>query len=367
MKFRTYITLFLAVFSSAFFLASCLNEDNKIPDNCYDGVLNNGEINIDCGGPNCEECDHCTNGVFEPERGETWVDCGGECPVCPTCANGDLDPGEIGIDCGGVCGGCELLCDEGLYNGLEALGWIDCELVDDNLQPGGCPICPNCEDDIMNGTEIGIDCGGDSCSACCSTGNCTNGIQDGVEFYVDCGGNSCPDCDTIFVFEIGSTEYYTPQLIVAPTYVQGPPGVVEYTLMSAFENDPDAPLLELGNLSITLTESAILNWTSMIGSAIDFPSVQYPDDDYSIDWFDLQTGYTYSTSTPGASGRFTILKYKSLEVTPQDEVNGCNKPQGLYTFFRVSFEGTLLSADPTAPSPSANLESGLFQFTFYTP
>ena len=106
MKMRSLVFLFFAVFAGSFFLASCLNDDNKIPDNCYDGVLNNGEINIDCGGPNCEECDHCTNGVWEPERGETWLDCGGECPVCPTCANGVQDGDEIGIDCGGVCGGC---------------------------------------------------------------------------------------------------------------------------------------------------------------------------------------------------------------------------------------------------------------------
>ena len=362
MKLRSYTMLFFAVLAGSFFLASCLNEDNKIPDNCYDGVLNNGEINIDCGGPNCTECDHCTNGVYEPLRGETWVDCGGECAVCPTCANGIQDEGEVGIDCGGTCGGCELLCDDGLLNGLEDT--TDCE--NDMAAPyGGCPICPNCEDGIFNGDETGIDCGGPLCDPCCSTGNCGNGIQDGAEFYVDCGGNSCPDCDTILSFKIGSTNYYTLQQLVSPAYNAGPPGVVTYSLQPAFENDPSAPLLPLGTLSITMTESSLVNWTAMIGSPIDFPTIPYPATGYVIEWVDSSTGYTYSSSTPGATGRFTIIKYKALTVTSQMVVDGCNKVPGTYTFFRVAFQGTLLCADPTAPSPSVNMTQGLFQYTFF--
>ena len=125
MKFRTYITLFLAVFSSAFFLASCLNDDNKIPDNCYDGVLNNGEINIDCGGPNCNECDHCTNGIFEADRGETWVDCGGECPVCPLCANGFGFPVLLRVPSGKMTAErvfFSIYSDNPLITGIACLG-----------------------------------------------------------------------------------------------------------------------------------------------------------------------------------------------------------------------------------------------------
>ena len=42
--------LFFALFSVMFVMSGCLNEDNQIPDNCYDGILNNGEELIDCGG-----------------------------------------------------------------------------------------------------------------------------------------------------------------------------------------------------------------------------------------------------------------------------------------------------------------------------
>jgi DNA-binding beta-propeller fold protein YncE len=47
---------------------------------CADGVYNNGETNVDCGGPNCATCVTCTDGV--QNQGETGVDCGGPCLPC---------------------------------------------------------------------------------------------------------------------------------------------------------------------------------------------------------------------------------------------------------------------------------------------
>ena len=49
--------------------------------------------------------DTCNNGVMD--EGETGVDCGGPCPPC-TCFNGILDPGEFAVDCGGPCQPCYL-------------------------------------------------------------------------------------------------------------------------------------------------------------------------------------------------------------------------------------------------------------------
>jgi hypothetical protein len=358
MKLRSYVVLFFAVFAGSFFMASCLNDDNKIPDNCYDGILNNGEINIDCGGPNCNECDHCTNGIFEPLRGETWVDCGGECPVCPTCANGHQDEGEDGIDCGGTCGGCELLCDDGLFNGLEDT--TDCE-NDMSAPYGGCPICPNCNDGLFNGDETGIDCGG-PCDPCCSTGNCGNGMQDGAEFYIDCGGNSCPDCDTIFTYKIGSTVYNTPKLeFFAPIY--DPTNLVlTYNPEPAYDSDPSAPPIQIGSMALIVTAPQ-LGWAGSLGAPLDFPVPFTDPTQYSLVWVD-EMGYTYTSALDGGSCRFTIVKFKELAVTAQDIANGCNKPAGNYRFFRGVFQGTLVAVDPTAPMPTVNVTNGLFQFTF---
>jgi len=201
MKNSYILAGFVALFLTSFFMASCLNDDNKIPPNCYDGLLNNNEEQIDCGGP-CPLCDPCTNGVWNPELGETWRDCGGDCGECDPCFNGIQDGDEVGVDCGGSCGtACGELCDDGLPNGLE--DGADPNGISPNpdlADCGGpyCEPCPTCDDLIMNGDEIGIDCGGPVCNPCPTDGNCLNLLLDGDEDYTDCGGSICPPCiDTL--------------------------------------------------------------------------------------------------------------------------------------------------------------------------
>jgi hypothetical protein len=43
----------------------------------------------------------CNDGI--QNQGETGVDCGGPCPACPSCTDGIKNQGETGIDCGGPC------------------------------------------------------------------------------------------------------------------------------------------------------------------------------------------------------------------------------------------------------------------------
>lgn len=167
-------------------LGSCLNEDNKIPENCYDGVQNNAEAGIDCGGP-CPACDPCENNFPDFDLGETWVDCGGECGPCDPSFNGIQDGDETGIDCGGSTGvDCGQLCNDGLFNGLEDA--VDCG--------GPCEACPTCDDMELNQDETGIDCGGVNCPPCAvDASDCTDGMLDGDEQYIDCGGSNCPPCE----------------------------------------------------------------------------------------------------------------------------------------------------------------------------
>ena len=46
----------------------------------------------------------CTDGL--QNQGETGVDCGGPCDACHTCEDGIQNQGEDGIDCGGPCDAC---------------------------------------------------------------------------------------------------------------------------------------------------------------------------------------------------------------------------------------------------------------------
>lgn len=361
MKFRSYVIVFAAVFTACFFMAGCLNESNKIPPNCYDGELNNGEEKIDCGGPNCVECDHCENGLWDEDRGEIWVDCGGECPVCPQCANGKKDGDEIGIDCGGVCGGCELLCGDNLLNGLESE--VDCDTV-----VGGCVACPTCTDGIYNGDEAGIDCGGlnSGCDPCCSTGNCGNGIKDGEEFFVDCGGNSCPDCDTILSYNLESTFYLTPKSVFTAPQYDDATGVLTYVLEDAYESEFVVPGNPAGRLTLNITRPSN-GWVSNIGFGllVDLTEVPGSGDPtlYSIVWTDA-AGFTYTSALEGGRCLFKISHFDELSISNSDFANGCKKPVGFYRFFRGSFEGTLVAIDPLAPTPEVEITSGQFQFTF---
>ncbi len=60
-----------------------IKKEEKEAPTCNDGIKNQGERGVDCGGP-CEAIDDC-------------------------CNNGVKDEGEEGVDCGGVCGPCEIV------------------------------------------------------------------------------------------------------------------------------------------------------------------------------------------------------------------------------------------------------------------
>jgi len=50
-------------------------------ETCFDGIQNQGEEGIDCGGP-CKPCPSCFDGI--QNQGEEGVDCGGPCKPCTT-------------------------------------------------------------------------------------------------------------------------------------------------------------------------------------------------------------------------------------------------------------------------------------------
>jgi len=76
---------------------------------CSDGVQNQNETGVDCGGvcTACAVAPTCSDGIRN--QNETGVDCGGVCTACvvaPTCNDGIQNQSETGVDCGGVCPAC---------------------------------------------------------------------------------------------------------------------------------------------------------------------------------------------------------------------------------------------------------------------
>jgi hypothetical protein len=74
------------------------------PGDCFDGIKNNGELGLDCGGL-CPSCPSCFDGL--QNQGEEYVDCGGPCPPCSVIPPGLEYPSPLGSNCG------DNVCDSG--------------------------------------------------------------------------------------------------------------------------------------------------------------------------------------------------------------------------------------------------------------
>jgi len=120
---------------------------------------------------------HCNNAVKDGD--ETGIDCGGSCPVCPTC------PGENGSPTYCSTEGC--LCQAG---------------------EGDCDNDDECAGDLECGSNLGILFGMPINYGVCWGNHCNNGSLDGDETEIDCGG-SCPPCSDKWPRTNGTPAYCT--------------------------------------------------------------------------------------------------------------------------------------------------------------
>ena len=101
-----------------------------------------------------------------------------------TCFNNLQDGDETGVDCGGSCRTCAT-CTDGVLNQGEYKTSLDLgnSIVSDCGGPN-CPSCPTCSDGVRNQEEQGIDCGG-PCQACQQQGEEADEDQDGLTLAVE--------------------------------------------------------------------------------------------------------------------------------------------------------------------------------------
>ena len=170
---------------------------------CVDGLKNQDESDIDCGGD--MGCAPCTPG----KTCTAQSDCnGGPCDAgkcrAASCDDAIKDQAESDVDCGGSCEPCAT--------GQACQSNDDCDLA---LCTGGKCRAQTCADGLVNQDETDVDCGGlTGCPRCASTEHCSgdndcdgarcskgacqpmscsDGVKNGTETGVDCGG-SCDPC-----------------------------------------------------------------------------------------------------------------------------------------------------------------------------
>ncbi|MDD3263766.1 MAG: hypothetical protein PHT94_02625 [Candidatus Nanoarchaeia archaeon] len=146
---------------------------------CSDGIKNQGESDIDCGGP-CKKCElnaYCNRNADCQDN----ADCVKGYCVLNHCYNYIFDTslGEMGRDCGGPCTIRGLKCEVDSKCEKDS----DCQSGFCNLDEKICKI-PTCDDGFKNQYESDVDCGGSSCEKCdvglycskdsdCQTGVCS--------------------------------------------------------------------------------------------------------------------------------------------------------------------------------------------------
>jgi Ca2+-binding EF-hand superfamily protein len=182
---------------------------------CANGVKDGDETDADCGGSCSKKCSDgkvckmkgdCINDCFQPTVGN---------PVCVSAFNGKKDGDETCADGGGTAA---TLHSRTCKIGDPCKVSKDCHTgVCRNLKCVAQTPSMTCNNNKMDGLETALDCGGAACrtvsklcavaKACvqpsdCMSGlcfkskcfSCANNVTDGDETDMDCGGSACRSC-----------------------------------------------------------------------------------------------------------------------------------------------------------------------------
>src|SRR5262245_46028154 len=153
---------------------------------CSDGIQDGNETDVDCGGP---DCDPCSDGQFCNSN----ADCINSCDSSFTCCNSTGTSSVCGANCTDLCAAGETCTSNSdCANSLCVNGTC-----------GGSPVCDpdNTTGDCSDGEICSSNaaCSSNLCYGTCAS--CSNNILDGDESDIDCGGTDCSPCsDGFFCF-----------------------------------------------------------------------------------------------------------------------------------------------------------------------
>ncbi len=170
---------------------------------CNDGVKNQGETDIDCGGAACgATCAPTKICVADTDCGGLGASCASG--VCRNCADGVLNGAETALDCGGQCGatcGGGLACNSGADCATSGCTGGLCNL---GATGESCTLGNQCADGVCSvPAPVAITTAPDAASL----GNLTAGTQ-ATSFGFQLGDSDHSDAVTLpFAFNFFGTDY----------------------------------------------------------------------------------------------------------------------------------------------------------------
>lgn len=195
----------------------CADGNPCTDDTCTGGVCENSNkaAHTVCGASKDEVCDgegSCIQCVSDTDCTKNHPDkpiCDLKTQKCVSCTDGIKNGKETDIDCGGPdCGAClGQPCDTTKPAALQCGGGTSCAAPENICcdKPCGatCQACSKAKTGQPDGTCASIPLGQDPDGECASQGGCgaTEGrcachdeVNNGMETDVDCGGPTCPKC-----------------------------------------------------------------------------------------------------------------------------------------------------------------------------
>jgi hypothetical protein len=139
----------------------CSMTGKCVPDACLDMMKNGRETGTDCGGGDCDACADMAPCKLNSDCLSSYCKGIGTSKTCqaPACDDGQKNGDETDVDCGGkTCVALMGLCIPGQHCKAAS----DC---DAHVCKAGACAAPSCTDNVKNGNETAVDCGG-ACPAC---------------------------------------------------------------------------------------------------------------------------------------------------------------------------------------------------------
>ncbi|MDA0973004.1 MAG: gliding motility-associated C-terminal domain-containing protein [Bacteroidetes bacterium] len=290
---------------------------------CDDGIQNGYEIGVDCGGPDCEECEFIVmGGSQEAQSCNTTIYDNG------LFGNYDNSSNDVLTICGENPEDCVQL--EFLQFDIES-GWDFLSIYDgeDTNAPllmtltgtvapqfvsgtGNCLTIQFTSDGIINapGYEIAVTCQ-------CPT--CDDGIQNGQELAVDCGGPDCEECDFILISEeqtITACEGLVFDSGVNQNYMDGE----NYTMTICAEDTASCLLLDFAsfNTEFFLDVLSIYEGTEVSGAPIQTFSGNLGAFEYTATSFCITLNFITDFSITNPGFQFSFSCVECPQPTEQD-------------------------------------------------